>query len=88
MNIVRKKEGTIAIGDLQKEVVRKGIKIDRFEQILGIMEMRGQINISDGKVIKRQLQLINSPCMQCNLRDICGVGCRVSPSTCPYLIAW
>lgn len=31
MNIVRKKEGTIAIGDLQKEVVRKGIKIDRFE---------------------------------------------------------
>jgi hypothetical protein len=41
MNLIRKKEHGITLADLQKDAIRKGIKIDHFDRILSIMEMRG-----------------------------------------------
>lgn len=88
MALIRKKDSTISIADLQKEAVRKGIKVNHLEDILRIMEMRAEIHISDGKIIKRETKLLNAPCIECNLRDICKPGGQVSPSTCPYMLSW
>ena len=41
MNLIRNKEHGITLADLQKDAIRKGIKIDHFDRILSIMEMRG-----------------------------------------------
>ena len=37
MNLIRKKEHGITLADLQKDAIRKGIKIDHFDRILSIM---------------------------------------------------
>ena len=53
MNFIRKKEGSHSIPDLQKDAIRKGVNIDNFEQILNILELRGEIYQQGGKVTKR-----------------------------------
>lgn len=53
MNFIRKKEGSHTVNDLQKDAIRKGVKIDNFEQVLNILELRGEIYQMGGKVIKR-----------------------------------
>lgn len=62
MNLIRKKE-EIAISDLEKEAIRKGIKIDHFQQIVEIMAMSGEIYVINGMLLKRKQRLINSPCV-------------------------
>ena len=37
MNFIRKKEGSHSIADLQKDAIRKGVKIDNFEKVLTIL---------------------------------------------------
>jgi hypothetical protein len=88
MNLIRKKEHGITLAELQKDAIRKGIKIDHFDRILSIMEMRGEIQLLNGTVLKRTSQIMNAPCFECKLRDICTPGGVVSPSGCPYLLSW
>jgi hypothetical protein len=63
MNLIRKKENGITVPDLEKDAIRKGIKIDHFQQILSIMEMRGEIHVINGTVLKRVTNIINAPCI-------------------------
>lgn len=88
MTLIRKKENGITVADLEKDAIRKGIKIDHFQQILNIMELRAQIHIINGVVLKRSTNVANSPCIQCKLIDVCSPGGVISPSTCPFLLAW
>jgi hypothetical protein len=87
MNLIRKKD-EIAITDLEKDAIRKGIKIDHFQQILTIMELSGEIYVINGVLMKRKPKMINSPCIECKQRDICAPGAVINPSNCPYLLTW
>jgi hypothetical protein len=62
MNLIRKKE-EIVVSDLEKEAIRKGIKIDHFHQIINIMEMSGEIYVVNGVLIKRKPKIVNAPCI-------------------------
>ena len=63
IDLVRKRAESVSVVELQKEAMRKGISVDMLEQILGVMEMRGEIHLMDGMVIPRQMKLINAPCV-------------------------
>jgi len=88
MALIRKKENGISISELQKDAIRKGIKIDHFEPILTVMELRGEIYIINNHVVKRHTQGISSPCMECKIRDLCSPTGMINPKSCPYLISW
>ena len=88
MQLIRKLNEPISIVEMQKSAIRKGVKIDNLEQILMIMEMRGEISLMNNIIFKRGFKYINSPCIECSARDVCTPGGKISPSNCPYLLAW
>lgn len=63
MDLIRRKEQSVSLAELQREATRKGIKVDNLEHILEIMEMRGEVYLHGGRVLPRQTQPLNSPCM-------------------------
>lgn len=87
MNLIRKKDD-ITIPDLEKEAIRKGIKIDDFNKVVNVMELSGEIHVINGVILKRKPKMINSPCIECKQRDICAPGAIINPSNCPYMLAW
>lgn len=52
------------------------------------MALRGEIYLIGGSVMKRETRLLNTPCIECKLKDICSPIGVVNPTACPYLIAW
>jgi hypothetical protein len=88
MALIRKKQSGITVSELQKDAIRKGIKIDHFEDILNVMELRAEIFVINNHVIKRHIQPINSPCIECKVRDLCSPSGMINPQSCPYLTAW
>lgn len=63
MNLIRKKESAMLISDLEKDAIRKGIKIDHFAKILTIMELQGEIYVINGVLYKRKTNFVNTPCV-------------------------
>jgi hypothetical protein len=88
MQLIRRREKAATLEELQKEAMRKGVKADLLGQVLEIMELRGEIYLSNNKVVPRRTQLINAPCVECNLRDVCHPDGPINPTLCPYLISW
>lgn len=39
--LIRKKEGPISLNELKKDVIRKAIKIDMFDQAIEVLKLRG-----------------------------------------------
>lgn len=83
--ILKKKTSIAAI---KKEAVRKNYPLDKFDEIMEMLEMRGQIIINDGEVELRELKKIQAPCVTCELKRLCSPGGAISPEVCPYLINW
>ena len=86
ISLVLKKDSSVV--QIKKEAIRKAYSLEKLEEILEMLKMRGQIEIRQGEVRIRQMNKIAMPCISCELRRMCSVGSTISPETCPYLINW
>jgi hypothetical protein len=69
-------------------MARKGIQSENLEKVVEVMELRGEIRIMNGTIIKRSTSFLLSPCIECHLKDVCSPSGVISPSVCPYLDKW
>ena len=78
----------MTFAELQKDALRKGLKIDNLKDIVNVMEMRGEIQVNNDRITAGKMKIINSPCIECTLKDICSPTGAINPATCPYLLSW
>ncbi len=82
------------MNELKKDVIRKAIKVDMFEQAIEVLKLRGEIFVSEGQndderiLRKRTMEVVSLPCVECHLSDICRPDGVVNPKNCPYLLNW
>jgi hypothetical protein len=52
------------------------------------MKLRGEIYLINDKIFKRESTKLHSPCIECDLKNICSPHGVINPNSCPYLLNW
>ena len=79
MKIIRDIDSGSQLSKVKQKALNDQISVKNLEDVLEVMEMRGEIQIFGEVLLHRKQKLLAAPCYECRLQDVCHPGGSISP---------